>query len=67
MLLRLSRNDNICSTYILQSLVFLLQFRVDLHKSLLSLVKLVLDGLDLLLKSTSFFLSLYKSRRFTLF
>lgn len=47
-------------TYILQSLVFLLQFRVNLHESFLSLIKLVLDGLDLLLKSTSLFLSLCK-------
>jgi len=63
----LSSNDNICATHILQSLVFLLQFRVDLHKSLLSLVELVLNGLDLLLKSASFFLGLYEeSRHFSL-
>lgn len=51
---------NICSTYVLQSLVLLLQFCVDLHKSFLSLVKLILDGLDLLLESASFLLSLNK-------
>lgn len=57
-------NNNVSLTYILQSLVLLLQFRVDLHEGLLSLVKLVLDGLDLLLESASLFLSLRKSKCF---
>lgn len=64
---RLPGNINICSTYILQSLVLLFQLRVDLHESLLRLVKLILDGLDLLLKGTSLFLGLRESRHVSIF
>lgn len=62
--LPLFNNSNARFTYILQSLVLLLQFRVHLHEGFLSLVKLVLDGLDLFLEGASLFLSLRKVSRY---
>lgn len=60
-------NNTICLTHVLQSFVFLFQFCVDLHKSFLGLIKLVLNGLDLLLEGTSLFFSLYETKYFIIF
>lgn len=46
------------STYVLQSLLFLLELAIDLHEGLLGLIKLVLDGLDLLLELSGLLLGL---------
>lgn len=45
-------------THILQSLLFLLELAIDLHEGLLGLIKLVLDGLDLLLELSGLLLGL---------
>lgn len=46
------------STYVLEVLVLLLELGVDLHQSLLGLIQIVLDGLDLLLQRAGLLLTL---------
>lgn len=50
------------TTYILQCFVLLIQFGIYSSESLLCLIKFVLNGLDFLLKRTSFFFGLIKGK-----
>lgn len=49
-------------THVLKALVLLIQLGVDLQESLLGLIQIVLNGLDLLLQTTSLLLSLLECR-----
>lgn len=51
-------------THILQSLLFLLELAIDLHEGLLGLIKLVLDGLNLLLELSGLLLGLQHGKNY---